>query len=99
MYITFTRGSLLFLTILLAATCIVARAALGAIGRENVLSGQEQRFVNQAWNLNETQIALGRLAERQAASAEVKAFSERMAVSGRLVDGVDVAASSTQATS
>jgi putative membrane protein len=72
------RRLLLIVMALVAAACIPSLRARGAVGRENFFVDGEQQFVNRAWNLNQMQILLGKNVERQAASADVKAFGERM---------------------
>jgi putative membrane protein len=49
-----------------------------AIGRENFLSDDEQRFVDRMWKLNAMEIALTSSMEQQSARADVKVFGERM---------------------
>ena len=79
MYSTLTlRRNRLIVVALIAAACIPLTRARGAVGRQNFFVDGEQQFVNRAWDLNQMQILLGKNVERQAASADVKAFAERM---------------------
>ena len=42
------------------------------------LSEQDQKFINDAWNINSTEILLGTDAQQKAANADVKAFAKTM---------------------
>lgn len=65
-----------FVVAFAAVLCWSAAGALAAPAQS--LSRQDQRFLDQAWNINTTEIHLGHLAEQRATNADVKAFGKRM---------------------
>ena len=73
------------LTGLAAAALLSASAAFGASNQK--LSQQDQSFVDQAWNINTTEIRLGDTAEHKATNADVKAFAKRMVTDHTKLNG------------
>jgi putative membrane protein len=67
-----------FSTVACAAVIALSAPAVVLAGSAESISPQDQHFVNQAWDINTTEIRLGNTVETKATESSVKSFGKRM---------------------
>jgi putative membrane protein len=75
------KSSQLFAIVVGTAVAVAGTAVFGGWrsgARMLTVSQQDQEFINQAWNINTTEMRLGDIAKDNAANDDVKAFGKQM---------------------
>jgi putative membrane protein len=68
-----------FLAAVAASTCMfVVSSPAGTPGADSVFNAEDQKFVENVWNIDVTETRLGDIAQKNAASDDVKAFAKHM---------------------